>query len=232
MKSSGFAVCLGLALLLWGPALATAQEDGLPGKSPILTSPDVPEIPSGFVVVNEDDVQILVEGIESDLRKAQGEAFAGRLAPAANNLRKAAAAIRMEGSRVPRSERAGLAAASDSVEAVAVVLKDGGSVSPQEFRHVAGLAHRVLARHLLRLANQDWEKNDAEGTGEELEASLEHYAAAVDWVKEGVAASLAARYEDWRKLAGDLHRGDLGWTKDQVRATLDGLGAELMKLSL
>jgi hypothetical protein len=188
-----------------------------------------PKAPEGYILVEEDVTLILLDEVDEHLQKGRESFLKKELKAAAQEIREAAAFLRLEAGRATADGKKGLLAAAHDLGKLADGVERGTVTAVKDLDAVFARAHHALGRHHYLKAAAAWGKKAAQKTGRDLRAAATHLEHAAAWVAKKGEAGVVEAVKGARLVAGKLVEG-AGWVPAEVGKGLEAIGKEIEKL--
>ena len=147
----------------------------------------------------------------------------------ANEIRTAAAFLKLETGRATKETKKALVASAGELDRLADDVENGKVTSVTDIEQAFGRAHYALARHHYMKAKEAWEKKQPETAGKALRAASSHLERAMVWDEYGEEDLVDKVVTDTEIVADKLIEGTQLAPKDVDKA-LEDINTALNKL--
>jgi hypothetical protein len=120
-------------------------------------------------------------------------------------------------------------ASIDELRNLADKLEAGAVTTVKDLDMAFSRAHKSLASNAYLKASAEWGKNNAQKTGEYLQAGARHLEQAFIWSEHEIEAGTEKSINEARLLSRKMAEGT-GWVSEQVGTTVEALGNSIEKL--
>jgi len=167
-----------------------------------------------------DDLGIcLVRHMERHFYLAKVNFRKNNMAESADELRRAAANVKLEARRAKGEQYKALKDAFRELRKLADDVEGGKVTSSNELEEVFARAHYASARHHFRESSESWKNKDARNTGHALEAAATHLKHAATWAHQKEEELVAKVVKEAHLVAEKLtEAGD--WASEEVDKVL------------
>jgi len=218
----GSVIVLVMAIVFCGIGLKKAQA----AKA---VKPALPQVPEGYVIVEEDVLTVFVDAPGEHFHKARENFLKKDYKAAAKEIRKGAAFIKLQAALATAEGKILLTASIDELEKLAKDIEQGTVTSAVTLNHAFARAHHALAKHHYLRAMEYKTKGAATKVGHALKASATHLEHGFAWAGHKLEAATVAVIKDTGLVAGKLIEGG-GWVGKEAGDTIDKIGVEIEKL--
>jgi len=164
----------------------------------------------------------LVKNVEHHLHLAHVYFQKGEMQRAADEIRAAAALVKLERYRAKREQYNALTDSYRKLEKLADDVEGGKTTAVKELEKAFAHAHYALARHHYRKSSESWMKKDAEKTGAALRSAAVHLKHAGNWAHQKEEELIAEVVKEAHLVAEKLtEAGD--WASEEVDKVLAAL---------
>ncbi|MBL7188989.1 MAG: hypothetical protein ISS70_21895 [Phycisphaerae bacterium] len=188
-----------------------------------------PNVPDGYVLVEEDVLLQFVELPGEHFHKARESFLKKDLKGAASEIRKGEAFLRLQAARATAEGKKGLIASVAELEKLANDVEKGTVTSAKRLDRTFAKSHHALARHHYLKAMEYRTKKDTKRLGQSLRAAAVHLEHGFAWAGHELEAVSVRAIKDVGLLAGKLVEGT-GWVAEEVGKAIEKIGQEVDKL--
>jgi tetratricopeptide (TPR) repeat protein len=196
-------------------------------KTTTLTEPTGTE---GWVCVEEDVWLTLADETDDHFIEAQESLNSKDYPDAAEELREAAAFLRVEARRTSDKARAELYDSAKELETLAQRVEKGEIKSAEELDAPFARAAEALGRHYHARADYYWKAKQHERAGKALDAATDAIDNSMRWSKQKADAAWDRTKETTRKVTAKLAQGT-EWAANEVDEAFEATSRELKNLA-
>ena len=222
-RTVGPAIALTIALVIFGIGLTGCKKSAKAAESA------KPNVPQGYVLVEEDVLLQFVELPGEHFHKARENFLKKDLKGAASEIRKGASFLRLQAARATAEGKKGLIASIAELERLANDVEKGTVTSAKTLDRTFAKSHHALAKHHYLKALEYRTKKDTKRLGHSLRAAAVHLEHGFAWAGHELEAVSVRAIKDVGLLAGKLVEGT-GWVAEEVGKAIDKIGQEIVKL--
>jgi hypothetical protein len=194
-----------------------------------VTTKEPPSV-DGWVIVEEDVWLMLADEADDHFIEARDSYLAKDNKDAAEELREAAAFLRVEARRTSEKAREELYDSAKELEKLATRAERGEIKSVEEMEPVFARADEALARHYHAKADHYWKTKQPQRAGRALEAATDAIDNSMHWSKQQAESAWDKTKETTRKVTAKLAEGT-GWVAEEVGEALKATSEELKNLA-
>ncbi len=187
-----------------------------------------PVAPKGWVLVEEDDLIFFDGEPDYHFEEAKRHYMKGEKKETADEIRKAAAFMKLQESRATNSGKKSLAASIAELQKLADDIDKGAAVSEKDIDLAFARAHNALTKHYVSKAKEEY-KEDSGMAGHDLKAATTNLELAVKWSGKKTEEGWDAVIDGARTISGKMMEGT-GWTADKVSEAAGKVASESDKL--
>ena len=183
----------------------------------------------GEVILEEDIWVILVDEPAHHFHRAHENFLNKEFRASANEIRTAAAFLKLETSRATAEGKEALKASAKELDTLADDVEKGAVTSVKTLDEAFASAHRALAKHHYLKASEAWEKKETKTAGNALKAAARHLERAMTWAGYEEEDFVVKIVNDAGLAAGKLLEG-IGGTSEEVGKVIEDMGKAIDKL--
>jgi hypothetical protein len=193
------------------------------------TAKQPPKAPEGWVVVEEDVLNVFTDEPEHYMKAAHDSFLKKDKKATAVELRKAAAFVKLEAARAAGDAKTGLTASATELEKLADDVDKGTVASVEKLDSAFARAAHALANHHRKKAEESWTRKEVRQAGYSLKAAAEYVEHGTKWAGKEVETGGAEVLKGAREISGKLIEGS-GWEGEEVGKAIKACGQETEKL--
>ncbi len=207
------------------------------GTTTTVAQEQLTRLPSETIAIDEDILAVFVDEPCRHFEAARDLFSTGQLLPAADHLRTASVFLRLEGARATPEGKAGIDAAVDDLQRLALAIQNNQVQSPNVLDQAFARAHYALASHHCiksshRCCRVATFENQEERTraGHDLNAATVHLERGLRWAGEDMDEKTRNSLKASRLAAGQLIN-QAGGSQTNVQRVIHGLHRKLEGLT-
>ena len=190
------------------------------------TSKTPPEVPDGWIVIEEIYLIPLEDEPEHHFHQARENLFRKNMKAAVAEIKKGAAFLRLEAGHTATKGKTALMASVHELEKLAETVEKGAVASARDIDQTFARAHQALATHYQSMTTKSWTKKTVKKAGHYLKAAANHVEQAMIWSGYKLESGAKTIIKDARMLGGKMVRGT-GWAADEVGKGIESIGKEI-----
>jgi hypothetical protein len=222
----GVVVVLMMAVVFCGIGLKGCEKKAQAAEA---VKPALPQVPEGYVIVEEDVLTVFVDALGEHFHKARENFLKKDYRAAAEEIRKGAAFLKLQATRAASEGKKGLMASIDELEKLAKDVEQGTVTSATTLNHAFARAHHSLAQHHYLKAMEYKAKGAGSKVGHALKAAATHLEHGFAWPGHKLEAATVAVIKNTGLVVGKLIEGT-GWISKEAGMLIEKIGVEIEKL--
>jgi hypothetical protein len=228
----GFAIAFIIALMpagIWSGPSTPSPPTGPAMLAQAIQTQAPPKPPNGWVLIEEDVWLTLADEPQEHFQSARESFLKKDFQRAAEEIRKAAAFVKVEAGRAKDDGKQSLLTSVRDLDKLADEVERGTTSSVKQLDDAFGRADHALAAHHHRMAKEFETQKAAQKAGYELKAAALYVEQGLAWAGEKADASGAAAIQGAQTLAGKLI-AEGGTVLDRFGQGYEAIGKAIQQL--